>query len=102
MSVLKTLKTSKEFSLEGKYLFESANWPEWIVGLVLFISSLVILCASLILMVKVLNSIFNGPVAKLLQKIVNADFPGPFRHLTPYIAMTVSLIKSRSDTHINS
>ncbi len=73
-------------------MFASANWPEWIVGLVLFIVSLIVLCASLILMVKVLNSIFNGPVAKLLQTVVNADFPGPFRHLTPYIAMIVSFI----------
>jgi hypothetical protein len=27
-------------------------------------------------MVKILNSVFQGPVAKLLQKIINADFPG--------------------------
>ena len=30
-------------------------------------------------MVKILNSVFQGPVAKLLQKIINADFPGFFK-----------------------
>lgn len=64
--------------------------PEWGVGLILLIASLIVLCGCLIGMVKLLNSVFQGPVAKLLQKIVNADFPGPFRYFTGYVAILVN------------
>lgn len=42
-------------------------------------------------MVKILNSVFQGPVAKLLQKIVNSDLPGVFRHFTGFVAIIVNI-----------
>jgi sodium-dependent phosphate cotransporter len=65
------------------------NWPEWIVGIVLLVLSLLVLITCLLFMVKILNSVFQGPVAKLLQKIVNSDLPGPFRYLTGFVAIMV-------------
>lgn len=63
-------------------MLEPLNWPEWAVGLLLLIVSLVVLCSCLIALVKILSSIFNGPVAKLIQKVVNADLPGKWKYFT--------------------
>lgn len=76
-------------NLKGVYIFESINMPEWGIGIILLIGSLVVLITCLLFMVKILNSVFQGPVAKILQKIVNSDLPGPFRYLTGFIAITV-------------
>ena len=78
------------FKFKGVYLFESLKWPEWCIGILLLIGSLLVLITCLLFMVKILNSVFQGPVAKILQKIVNSDLPGPFRHLTGFIAIMVS------------
>ena len=72
------------------FLFANLNWPEWAIGSILLILSLVMLCGCLILMVKILNSMFQGPVAHLIKRVVNADFPGIFKHFTGYIAIVVS------------
>jgi len=77
------------FNLLGDYLLEPLEWPEWAIGLMLLIISLAVLCTCLILLVKILSSIFKGSVAHLLQKLVNADFPGVFKYLTPYVALLV-------------
>jgi hypothetical protein len=47
------------------------------------------LSMCLVFMVKTLGSIFQGPVAKLIQKVVNSDLPGPFRYLTGLVAIVV-------------
>jgi sodium-dependent phosphate cotransporter len=41
------------------------------VGLILLASSLVLLCTCLILLVKMLNSLLKGQVAKVIQKVIN-------------------------------
>lgn len=43
-------------------------------------------------MVKLLKSILNGPIAKLLKKTINSDFPKPFSWLTGYVAMVLGMI----------
>lgn len=70
-------------------MFANLDWPEWTVGLILLVISLVTLCGCLVLMVKILNSMFNGPVANLMKTVVNAEFPGVFRHFTGYVAILV-------------
>lgn len=70
-----------------KFLFEPLDWPEWGIGILLLAISLTVLMVCLILMVKILSSIFKGSVAKLVRKTVNADFPGIFKYVTPYVAM---------------
>lgn len=41
------------------------------MGLVLLAGSLVVLCTCLILLVKILNSLLKGQVAKAIQKVIN-------------------------------
>ncbi|KAK2872898.1 hypothetical protein Q8A67_022795 [Cirrhinus molitorella] len=59
------------------------------VGLILLASSLLVLCTCLLLLVKLLNSLLQGQVAKAIQKIINTDFPFPFGWLTGYLAILV-------------
>ncbi|RNA23097.1 Sodium-dependent phosphate transport 2B [Brachionus plicatilis] len=70
-----------------KFLLEPLEWPEWAVGLLLLVVSLVILCTCLIAMVKILSSIFKGPVAKVIQKVVNSDWPGIWKYFTGPVAI---------------
>lgn len=72
-----------------KFLFNSVMWPEWLIGLLLLIASLITLSACLVTMVKILSSIFNGPVAKVIQKVVNSDLPGVFKYFTAILAISV-------------
>ena len=41
------------------------------VGLILLAGSLAVLCACLVLLVKLLNSLLQGQVAKVIQKVIN-------------------------------
>ncbi|KFQ61597.1 Sodium-dependent phosphate transport protein 2A, partial [Pelecanus crispus] len=63
--------------------------PDLVVGLVLLAGSLVVLCTCLILLVKLLNSLLKGQVAKAIQKVINTDLPHPLSWLTGYFAMVV-------------
>ena len=58
--------------------------PEKAVGGVLLVLSLVALCVCLLLMVKLLHSILRGGTAKMVKKVVNANFPKPFGWVTGY------------------
>ena len=40
-------------------------------------------------MVKLLNSLLKGRMAGVIKRTINADFPGPFKHLTGYFAICV-------------
>ena len=71
---------------------EPLKWPEWGVGILLLAVSLLVLCSCLIIMVKILSSIFNGPVAKIIQKVVNSDLPGKWRYLTSPMAIGLGCI----------
>uniref|UniRef100_A0A8B9UGM4 Sodium-dependent phosphate transport protein 2A n=1 Tax=Anas zonorhyncha TaxID=75864 RepID=A0A8B9UGM4_9AVES len=73
----------------GEHLFTDTPLPDLAVGLVLLAGSLVVLCTCLILLVKLLNSLLKGQVAKAIQKVINTDLPHPFSWLTGYFAMVV-------------
>uniref|UniRef100_A0A8C3JDX4 Sodium-dependent phosphate transport protein 2A n=1 Tax=Calidris pygmaea TaxID=425635 RepID=A0A8C3JDX4_9CHAR len=72
-----------------EHLFTDTPLPDLAVGLVLLAGSLVVLCTCLILLVKILNSLLKGQVAKAIQKVINTDLPHPFSWLTGYFAMVV-------------
>ncbi|XP_004696878.1 sodium-dependent phosphate transport protein 2A [Echinops telfairi] len=72
-----------------KHLFVDTKLPDLVVGLILLASSLVVLCTCLILLVKTLNSLLKGHVAKVVQKVINTDFPDPFSWVTGYLAIVV-------------
>jgi len=68
---------------------EPCNLSDEAVGGILFACSLTVLLSSVIIMVKVLNSILKGPMAHAIRKGVNSNLPGKAAFLTGYIAMLV-------------
>ncbi|XP_061089390.1 sodium-dependent phosphate transport protein 2A-like [Conger conger] len=72
-----------------RHLFVDTPMSDLSVGLLLLACSLVVLCACLVLLVKLLNSLLKGQVAKAIQKVINTDFPPPFGWLAGYLAMLV-------------
>lgn len=77
--------------LKGAYLFEhvTEKWDDKVIGAVLLVASLALMSISLILIVKLLQSILQGKVAKVIRKFLNSDFPGPLRYLTGYVAILI-------------
>ncbi|KAM3867110.1 sodium-dependent phosphate transport protein 2A-like [Diretmus argenteus] len=73
----------------GRHLFVSAQLSDLAVGLILLAGSLAVLCTCLLLLVKLLNSLLKGQVAKVIQKVINTDLPYPFGWLAGYLAMFV-------------
>ncbi|XP_044515755.1 sodium-dependent phosphate transport protein 2A [Gracilinanus agilis] len=72
-----------------QHLFVDTSLPDLAVGLILLAGSLTLLCTCLILLVKLLNSVLQGQVAKVVQTVINTDFPHPFTWVTGYFAMVV-------------
>uniref|UniRef100_A0A3Q3A503 Sodium-dependent phosphate transport protein 2A n=1 Tax=Kryptolebias marmoratus TaxID=37003 RepID=A0A3Q3A503_KRYMA len=73
----------------GRHLFASAELSDLTVGLILLAASLIVLCSCLLLLVKLLNSLLKGQVAKIIHKVINTDLPYPFGWLAGYVAMFV-------------
>ncbi|KAL2095224.1 hypothetical protein ACEWY4_009943 [Coilia grayii] len=72
-----------------KHLFVDSSLSDLSVGLILLAASLLVLCSCLVLLVKLLNSLLKGQVAKVIQKVINTDFPWPFGWLAGYLAILV-------------
>ncbi|XP_030000870.1 sodium-dependent phosphate transport protein 2A-like [Sphaeramia orbicularis] len=72
-----------------RHLFVSTELSDLTVGLILLVGSLAVLCTCLLLLVKLLNSILKGQVAKIIHKVINTDLPYPFGWLAGYVAMFV-------------
>eukprot|EP00057_Strongylocentrotus_purpuratus_P011461 XP_011665935.1 PREDICTED: sodium-dependent phosphate transport protein 2C isoform X2 [Strongylocentrotus purpuratus] len=71
------------------FIFNNTGLSDRAIGGILLVIALVMLCSCLVMMVKALNSLLKGRVAGIIRKTLNADFPGPFRHLTGYAAILV-------------
>ncbi|XP_077182318.1 sodium-dependent phosphate transport protein 2A isoform X2 [Paroedura picta] len=71
------------------HLFVDSSLPDLAVGLMLLAGSLIVLCSCLIMLVKLLNSVLKGQVARAIQKVINTDLPSPFSWVTGYFAMLV-------------
>ncbi|XP_068670838.1 sodium-dependent phosphate transport protein 2B-like [Montipora foliosa] len=71
------------------FLFADTSLSDTEVGVILLVISIVLLCICLICIVKILHSMLRGQMAKIIKKTINADFPGPLRHLTGYLAILV-------------
>ncbi|KAL6117721.1 slc34a1 [Pungitius sinensis] len=76
-------------SLKCRHLFVSSGLSDLTVGLILLAGSLAVLCACLLLLVKLLNSLLKGQVAKVIHRVVNTDLPYPCGWLSGYMAMFV-------------
>ncbi|XP_053108226.1 sodium-dependent phosphate transport protein 2B [Hemicordylus capensis] len=81
--------SSTEYIAKCRHIFVGTSLPDLAVGLILLAFSLLVLCACLILIVKLLNSVLKGQVANIIKKTLNTDFPFPFSWLTGYLAMLV-------------
>lgn len=81
-------ETTQE-EVKCKFLFSGTTLNDTEVGIILLILSIILLCICLVSIVKTLHSMLRGQMAKIIKKTVNADFPGPFRHLTGYLAILV-------------
>ncbi|XP_062909749.1 sodium-dependent phosphate transport protein 2A-like [Mobula hypostoma] len=82
-------RTYKENIEKCNHLFVNSTMSDLVVGLILLAGSLVVLCTCLVLIVKLLNSMLRGQVAKAIKKVINTDFPYPFGWLAGYLAMVV-------------
>uniref|UniRef100_A0A3B4TH90 Sodium-dependent phosphate transport protein 2A n=1 Tax=Seriola dumerili TaxID=41447 RepID=A0A3B4TH90_SERDU len=76
-------------SVKCRHLFVSTVLSDLSVGLILLAASLAVLCTCLLLLVKLLNSLLKGQVAKVIHKVINTDLPYPFGWLSGYVAMLV-------------
>lgn len=55
----------------GRHLFASTELSDLTVGLILLAASLAVLCTCLLLLVKLLNSLLQGQMAKVIHKVIN-------------------------------
>ena len=55
----------------GQHIFMNLNLSDAVVGTILLITSLLILCTCLILIVKLLGSVLRGQVAAVIKKTIN-------------------------------
>ncbi|MEQ2268089.1 hypothetical protein XENORESO_015064, partial [Xenotaenia resolanae] len=62
---------SSSTHVKCRHLFASTELSDLSVGLILLAASLVVLCTCLLLLVKLLNSILQGQVAKVIHKVIN-------------------------------
>ena len=80
---------SSEAEVTCKFLFADTSLNDTEVGIIILVISIFLLCVCLVAIVKILHSMLRGQMAKIIKKTVNADFPGPFKHLTGYFAILV-------------
>ncbi|XP_059177047.1 sodium-dependent phosphate transport protein 2B-like [Physella acuta] len=73
----------------GDHVFDGWSGTDAQAGAIILVVSLALLCTCLVLVVKILSSLLKGAIAKIIQRVVNADFPGPFKYLTGYFVMLV-------------
>uniref|UniRef100_H2ZIG1 Sodium-dependent phosphate transport protein 2B n=1 Tax=Ciona savignyi TaxID=51511 RepID=H2ZIG1_CIOSA len=71
------------------FIFANTGMSDGAIGAILLIVSLLVLCVCLVVMVKLLQSMMKGSVAKLIKKVINTNFPSPFGWLTGYLAILV-------------
>ena len=76
----------------GAYLFHNAGLSDAAVGTILLAISLLVLCGSLVLTVKLLNSSLRGRVLSAVKSTMNAELPGRAACLTGYVAMLVGAV----------
>lgn len=71
----------------GRFLFHDLGLSDTTVGVVLLVGSMAMLCACLLLIVKLLNSSLRGRVVTAARTVINAELPGRASVLTGYLAM---------------
>lgn len=81
--------TNKTIGASCGFLFSNTGMNDTAVGLILLFLSLFLLCSCLTVLVKTLQSLLMGRMARTLKKYINSDLPYPFGWLTGYIFIVV-------------
>lgn len=68
-------------------MFHDLGLSDTWAGVVLLVASLSMLCACLLLVVKLLNSALRGRVMSAARTVINAELPGRAGFLAGYLAM---------------
>eukprot|EP01134_Creolimax_fragrantissima_P008598 CFRG8598T1 len=68
------------------------SWSDVAIGGTLLVWALVMIMVCLILLVKVLQSVFNGPLSGVLRKAINLSFPGRWDVLSDYVLILVGAV----------
>ena len=76
----------------GVFVFRDAGLSDAAVGAILLVVSLAVLCGSLVLIVKLLNSSLRGRVLSAVTRTVNTELPGRAACLTGYVAMLLGAL----------
>ncbi|XP_066293032.1 sodium-dependent phosphate transport protein 2B-like [Branchiostoma lanceolatum] len=71
------------------FLFQDSGLNDTAVGVILLVVALIMLCVCLVTIVKILNSMLRGRVARIVKKTINAEFPGKLSFLAGYLAILV-------------
>ena len=71
------------------YLFYDTGMSDAAVGSILLIMSLVLLCFTLVMMVKLLTYLFQGRAGKVLHKAINLEFRRGYNWIAGYILILV-------------
>lgn len=80
------------------FLFANTGMSDGGVGAILLIISLVAMCLCLTGMVKLLNSLMKGNIARIIKKVINAKFKKPFGWVTGRFVIT--LLHSEIDCRV--
>ena len=70
-------------------MFATSDWTDGTVGAVVLVLAFIVIVTSLFAIVKILNSLLQGHVAKVISKTINKDLPGKLAFLTGYVALLV-------------
>lgn len=89
MNVTKMENVSTKVPVKCDFLLSDTGMDDTTIGVILLIISLFILCACLVLIVKILHSLLKGQIAVVIKRTVNSDFPKPFHHFTGYFAILI-------------
>lgn len=71
------------------FLFHDTSLSDAAVGAIVLLMALIMLCACLVFIVKLLHSMLRGRLAFVIRKTVNSDLPKPFGCLTGYVAILI-------------
>lgn len=90
-SMIKTCKDDKNLTINCGFLFSDTGMGDTLTGVILLVLSLILLCTCLTVLVKTLQSLLLGSLARTLKRYINSDLPYPFGWLTGYIFMVVGV-----------
>ncbi|CAG0923236.1 unnamed protein product [Notodromas monacha] len=76
----------------SSYLFESRSLSDSAAGSLLVMFAMGLMCGMLILMVKLLHSLLRGEIEATVNKVINAEFPYPFKWLSGYVAILAGAV----------